>query len=106
MPTTPVTSTNTRLTTTTTTTITITTTATNIMAHAPAAKRPRGPSAYMLFTEEQRPHVSAQLKAAAPDGKAAVTVVAKALGELWGRLSDDEREGYRAKAAQRAARER
>lgn len=69
---------------------------------APAAKRMKGATAYMLFSEEQRPDVMARLRAEAPDGKVAVTVVAKAIGELWKGLSDSDKTSYKEKAQQRA----
>ena len=70
---------------------------------APAAKRMKGPTAYMLFNEEQRPTVMAKLRAEAPDGKVAVTVVAKAIGELWKALTDENKAAYKDRAQQRAA---
>jgi hypothetical protein len=70
---------------------------------APAAKRIKGPTAYMLFSEEQRPDMMAKLRSEAPEGKVAVTVVAKALGELWKTLSDEQKAAYKEKAQQRAA---
>jgi DNA-directed RNA polymerase I subunit RPA43 len=69
---------------------------------APAAKRMKGTTAYMLFGEEQRPSITAKLRADAPDGKVAVTVVAKAIGELWKALSDEEKASYKEKAQARA----
>lgn len=70
---------------------------------APVAKRMKGPTAYMLFSEEQRPEVMGRLRAEAPDGKVAVTVVAKAIGELWKGLSEEQKAAYKEKAQQRAA---
>lgn len=57
----------------------------------------------MLFSEEQRPEVMGRLRAEAPDGKVAVTVVAKAIGELWKGLSEEQKAAYKEKAQQRAA---
>jgi len=62
----------------------------------------KGPTAYMLFSEEQRPEVTAKLRAEAPEGKVAVTAVAKAIGELWKGLSEEEKATYKEKAQQRA----
>lgn len=70
---------------------------------APAAKRMKGPTAYMLFSEEQRPEVLAKLRAEAPDGKVAVTAVAKAIGELWNALSEEDKAAVKERAQQRAA---
>lgn len=63
----------------------------------------KGSTAYMLFSEEQRPEVMGRLRAEAPDGKVAVTVVAKAIGELWKGLSEEQKAAYKEKAQQRAA---
>ncbi|KAF8071173.1 hypothetical protein HT031_001255 [Scenedesmus sp. PABB004] len=59
-------------------------------------------SAYMLFTEEHRAAVTERLRADAADGKVPMTAIAKALGEAWKALADEEREAFRAKARQRA----
>lgn len=69
---------------------------------APAAKRMKGTTAYMMFGEEQRQSITSKLRAEAPDGKVAVTVVAKAIGELWKALSDEEKASYKEKAQARA----
>jgi hypothetical protein len=63
----------------------------------------KGPTAYMLFSEEQRPEVMGGLRAEAPDGKVSVTVVAKAIGELWKGLTEEQKAAYKEKAQQRAA---
>lgn len=70
---------------------------------APPAKKVKGPSAYMMFSEEHRPHVQARLRAEAADGKVPITVIAKALGELWKSLTEEKQQEYRHKAHQRAA---
>jgi hypothetical protein len=62
----------------------------------------KGPTAYMLFSEEQRPDIMSRLRAEAPDGKVAVTVVAKVIGELWKGLSDSDKAAYKEKAHKRA----
>jgi hypothetical protein len=67
------------------------------------AKRAKGASAYMLFSEQRRPAVMAALRADAPDGKVSVTAAARALGEQWKALSEEEKAGYKEKAQQRAA---
>lgn len=69
---------------------------------APPAKKHKGPSAYMIFAEEQRPGLLVKLRAESADGKVPVTVVAKALGELWKSLPETEQQSYRDKAQQRA----
>jgi hypothetical protein len=56
----------------------------------------------MLFGEEQRPSITAKLRAEAPAGKVAVTLVAKAIGELWKALSDEDKASYKEKAQARA----
>lgn len=70
---------------------------------APPAKKHKGPSAYMIFSEEHRPDVQAKLRAEAADGKVPITAIAKALGERWKSLSEQEQHVYREKAQQRAA---
>jgi hypothetical protein len=63
----------------------------------------RGPTAFFLFSEEQREQTRAECVAAAePGAKMSVAVVAKAIGEKWRALSDEEKAGYVQKAAQRA----
>lgn len=63
----------------------------------------RGPTAYFLFSDEQREAARAEcLAAAEPGAKVSVAVVAKAIGEKWRALSDEAKAEYKAKAAQRA----
>ena len=53
----------------------------------------RGPTADFLFADGERAAVRAQLVAAAPPGaKISVATVAKAVGERWKALKDEERE--------------
>ena len=68
-----------------------------------APKPPRGPTAYFIFADEKRDTVKQAIQEAAPDGKAGVAAVGKAIGELWGKLSDEEKQGYKYLAAQRGA---
>lgn len=70
---------------------------------APAAKKPKGPGAYMVFSEEHRADVQAKLRAESADGKVPITVIAKALGELWKSLTEEQQQEYREKAQERAA---
>lgn len=68
-----------------------------------ANKKMKGPTAYMLFSGEQRPQVLAKLRAEAAEGtKVPITAVAKAIGEMWKGLSEEEQAAYKDKA-QRAA---
>eukprot|EP00887_Chlorella_sp_A99_P005767 scaffold1.g5767.t1 len=71
------------------------------MTPKPVGKGPRGPSAYMLFANEQRAAVAAELKAAG--GKAGVGEVGKAMGERWGALTDEDKQRYKDLAVQKAA---
>ena len=63
---------------------------------------PRGPTAYFLFAGEQREAVQQEI-AAANEGKAGVAAVGKAIGQRWGQLTDDEKQGYKDRAAQKTA---
>ena len=66
-----------------------------------AAKR--GPTAYFLFSDEQREATRAEcLAAAEPGAKISVAVVAKAIGKKWRALSDKAKAEYKARAAQQA----
>ncbi|KAK9834061.1 hypothetical protein WJX81_006721 [Elliptochloris bilobata] len=68
-----------------------------------AAKRAQ--SAYFLFSEEQRAAAREEcLVAAGPGAKVSVSVVAKALGEKWRALSDDQRAAKAAAQARRCTR--
>ena len=64
-------------------------------AAAPLPSRPvkRARTAYFIFSEERRPQVQAQHVGQG------VAVVAKALGQLWGALSAEEKQVYQEKAA-------
>eukprot|EP00873_Tetraselmis_striata_P012566 jgi/Tetstr1/432830/TSEL_022181.t1 len=86
-------------------------------------KARRGPTAYFLFMESKRAEVQAELAVAADrvtcsplgshsadtwknilgGGKVGVAEVAKAIGERWRGLSEEEREQFKAAAAQKAA---
>ncbi|PRW58313.1 high mobility group [Chlorella sorokiniana] len=61
----------------------------------------RGPTAYMLFTAENREAAKAELLAGGADGKAAgVAAVAKLVGQKWAALSDEEKQQYKERAQQ------
>jgi hypothetical protein len=65
-----------------------------------AAKR--APTPFFVFSEEQRESTRAECIANADTGaKVSVATVAKAIGEKWRALSDEEKAGYKEKAAQR-----
>ncbi len=81
----------------------------------PQAKRAKATTAYFVFTEEKRKavrdelvaHIIAEQGPAAdgaplPTPKVAVPLVAKALGQKWKALSDEERQHYKELAAQKA----
>ena len=62
----------------------------------------RGPTAFFLFSEEQREQTRAECVATAePGAKISVAVVAKAIGEKWRALSDEEKAAYQEKVTQR-----
>ena len=64
----------------------------------------RAPTAFFLFSEEQREQTRAECIAAAEPGtKISVATVAKAIGEKWRALSDAEKAAYQQKQVQRAA---
>ena len=64
----------------------------------------RAPTAFFLFSEEQREQTRAECVAAAePGAKSSVATVAKAIGEKWRALADAERAAYHKKQMQRAA---
>ena len=64
----------------------------------------RAPTAFFLFSEEQREQTRAECVAAAePGAKISVATVAKAIGEKWRALSDAEKAAYQQKQVQRAA---
>ena len=62
----------------------------------------RAPSAYFVFCNQRRAETKAQLLADAESDKISVAQVAKALGELWRQLPDDEKKQYQELAAQKA----
>lgn len=59
-------------------------------------------SAYFVFCDQRRAETKAQLLADAESDKISVAQVAKALGELWRQLPDDEKKQYQELAAQKA----
>ncbi|CAK0783672.1 hypothetical protein CVIRNUC_006871 [Coccomyxa viridis] len=64
----------------------------------------RAPTAFFLFSEEQREQTRAECIAAAePGAKISVATVAKAIGEKWRALSNLEKAAYQEKQIQRAA---
>ncbi|KAI8103997.1 hypothetical protein M9435_006523 [Picochlorum sp. BPE23] len=63
----------------------------------------RGPTAYFIFTGEQRPHVREKLLAERGGDKVSVADVAKEMGAMWRQLSDDEKQKYKDAAAAAAA---
>eukprot|EP00889_Picochlorum_renovo_P005069 jgi/Picre1/32099/NNA_007447.t1 len=63
----------------------------------------RGPTAYFIFTGEQRPHVREKLLAERGGDKVSVADVAKEIGARWRQLSDDEKQKYKDAAAAAAA---
>lgn len=69
---------------------------------APPAKKPRGPSAYMVFTDERRQEVQERLKQESDNGKVAAPAIAKALGEVWKGMSEEQKDVYRQKSKERA----
>jgi len=66
---------------------------------------PRGPTAYFLFTAEQRSAVQEELKskATSENEKISVATISKAIGEKWRSLSDEEKQRYKDLAAEKAA---
>jgi len=62
---------------------------------------PRAPTAYFLFAAEQRSKVQEEL-AARNGEKVGVAAVAKAIGERWQQLSDEEKDQYKKLAAEKA----
>ena len=65
-----------------------------------AAKR--APTAFFIFSEEQREGTRAECQAQAePGAKVSVGPVAKAIGEKWRALTDEEKAVYKEKAAER-----
>lgn len=66
---------------------------------------PRGPTAYFLFTAENRSAVQEELKskATSENEKISVAAISKAIGEKWRSLSDEEKQRYKDLAAEKAA---
>ena len=56
----------------------------------------RGPTAYFLFSDEQRAICKAELEA--QGGKHGVAQVAKLVGQKWAALSDEEKQQYKERA--------
>lgn len=69
---------------------------------APPTKKVRGPSAYMVFTDEHRREVQERLKQESENGKVAAPAIAKALGEVWKGMSEEDKDVYRQKSKERA----
>lgn len=68
-----------------------------------APNKPRGPTAYFIFSEEQRQGVQQELLKQQPEGaKVSVAIVAKAIGEKWRALTDEQKTHYKELAQQRA----
>ena len=64
----------------------------------------RAPTAFFLFSEEQREQTKAECIAAAePGAKISVAIVAKAIGGKWQALTDAQKAAYQEKQLQRAA---
>jgi histone H3/H4 len=67
-------------------------------------KQARAPSAYFIFCDEYRAQLQLELNEQQTDGtKVAVSAVAKALGQKWKELSEEERAKYKEQAAAHAA---
>ena len=62
----------------------------------------RAQTAYFAFSEEMRGKVKEELVAKADSGKVSVAEVAKEIGRLWKELAEDERQGYKDRAAESA----
>lgn len=65
----------------------------------------RGKTAYFIFSEQHRAAVYSELQVAAggEGAKVPVTVVAKAIGQKWKALTDEEKERYKTLAQEAAA---
>ncbi len=57
----------------------------------------RGPTAYFLFSDENRASAKAEL--AGQDGKHGVAQVAKLIGQRWAALSEEEKQVYKDRAS-------
>ena len=69
-----------------------------------ADKKIKGPTAYFAFTECTRAAVQSELLKDQPEGsKVSVAVVAKALGERWKALAEEDKQKYKDIAAQKKA---
>jgi hypothetical protein len=69
-----------------------------------ADKKVKGPTAYFVFSEENRAEVHTELLKDQPEGaKVSVAVVAKALGERWKALADEDKQKYKDIAAKKKA---
>ena len=62
----------------------------------------RAPSAYFLFAEAVRAQVQAELQAENPEAKISVATLGKAIGERWRALSDEQKQHYKTRAAEKA----
>jgi hypothetical protein len=56
----------------------------------------------MVFTDERRQEVQERLKQESENGKVAAPAIAKALGEVWKGMSEEEKDVYKQKAKERA----
>ncbi|WIA32177.1 hypothetical protein OEZ86_003026 [Tetradesmus obliquus] len=56
----------------------------------------------MVFTDEHRQEVQERLKQESESGKVAAPAIAKALGEVWKGMSEEEKDVYRQKSKDRA----
>jgi hypothetical protein len=56
----------------------------------------------MIFTHERRQEVQERLKQESENGKVAAPAIAKALGEVWKGMREEEKDVYRQKSKERA----
>jgi histone H3/H4 len=56
----------------------------------------------MVFTDERRQEMQERLKQESENGKVAAPAIAKALGEVWKGMSEEEKDIYKQKAKERA----
>jgi hypothetical protein len=56
----------------------------------------------MIFTDERRQEVQERLKQESENGKVAAPAIAKALGEVWKSMREEEKDVFRQKAKERA----
>ena len=70
----------------------------DIAKKATPEKKKRGPSSFIIFSSEQRPVVIKKFGFEKKD----IGPIGKKLGELWGELSEAEKQVYKDKAASKA----